>query len=450
MPKQKQFLKSHRKSAKPKDTRARLQYELAQQPRLLQHLPGDLIDLLKTALDSHKYALELNQENADLLFNTGQVLTSLAELISEARYQSEDAAGTDPLHLFQEALEFFQRCLSLQEYQLTQVEADVNAPARESMELDKQSVGTTKGNESGSRQPSEEPSDEDTWAAIIEPVTYGTLLDTLLAQVETLTSICGLFSARGVGDPSWVEQYYQNILQERIVLAAREVEREHEAALVQAKFKCGLADAGFTTSRLSLPTYEREIALAYENFKTSGDNPQALCDRADAEIIFNANIQRSLEQENGIMPEDNAKLNVLRWKHLTKALDNFTAASKLPNARNLPRIHLRRGDCEMLRRRLGEDPSNYEIASKSEPTLLKNAEIYYRGAARLAKAEAAIDEEGETLAKEAIVGILSGDHSKLSAKTATDTHKVQEVVEDMIDEGLLLRHDLEKLSIKGL
>lgn len=47
--------------------RARLQYDLAQQPRLLQYLPGTMLDLLKTALDSHRRALDINQENTDLL-----------------------------------------------------------------------------------------------------------------------------------------------------------------------------------------------------------------------------------------------------------------------------------------------------------------------------------------------------------------------------------------------
>jgi hypothetical protein len=47
--------------------RARVQYELTQHPRLLAQLPGTLLDLLKTALESSRYALSLNQDNADVL-----------------------------------------------------------------------------------------------------------------------------------------------------------------------------------------------------------------------------------------------------------------------------------------------------------------------------------------------------------------------------------------------
>lgn len=47
--------------------RARLQYDLSQQSRLVDQLPFSSIELLDLALESHRYALELNQGNADLL-----------------------------------------------------------------------------------------------------------------------------------------------------------------------------------------------------------------------------------------------------------------------------------------------------------------------------------------------------------------------------------------------
>ena len=47
--------------------RARLQYEISQQPRLLERLSTPLLELLQTTLDSHRLALTINQDNADLL-----------------------------------------------------------------------------------------------------------------------------------------------------------------------------------------------------------------------------------------------------------------------------------------------------------------------------------------------------------------------------------------------
>ncbi|KAL8919948.1 MAG: hypothetical protein Q9208_006516 [Pyrenodesmia sp. 3 TL-2023] len=382
------------------------------------------------ALENYDNGLHLFPRSFDMAYNNnaGQLLTSLAELLAG----EVDVATTEPLHLFQEALEFFQRCLSLQEYQLTQSEEDANVGEEEVPEP----THTT-----------EEAPDEDHWATVIEPVTRSTILDTLLAQVETLTAVCGLFSTRGADDPGWVEQYYDNLLQERILLATEETSRQRDAALAKAKFRCALADASFNTAKLDLPTYEREVSSAYESFTDLQGDAQALCDRADADLVFNASIRKSLEHpENWITPDDIAASNVMRWKHLTEALDSLTAASKLPDARNLPRIHLRRGDCEMHRRSLGADPSAYEIASKSALTLLKNAEIFYRGTARLARAENTLVEEREASTKEAIVAGLLGDVSNLKEQARAEQARVQEVVEDMSDEGLLLADDLRNLG----
>ena len=47
--------------------RARVQYELTQYPKLLAQLPGTLIELLETALTSSRYALQLQQDNAEVL-----------------------------------------------------------------------------------------------------------------------------------------------------------------------------------------------------------------------------------------------------------------------------------------------------------------------------------------------------------------------------------------------
>lgn len=47
--------------------RARLQFDVAQQPRLLAHLPFSSVDLLQLALESHRYALDIRQDNPDLL-----------------------------------------------------------------------------------------------------------------------------------------------------------------------------------------------------------------------------------------------------------------------------------------------------------------------------------------------------------------------------------------------
>ena len=47
--------------------RARLEFSVTQHPKLVGHLNQPLLNLVKVALESHRYALGLQQENADLL-----------------------------------------------------------------------------------------------------------------------------------------------------------------------------------------------------------------------------------------------------------------------------------------------------------------------------------------------------------------------------------------------
>ncbi|KAL8816766.1 MAG: hypothetical protein Q9223_004281 [Gallowayella weberi] len=272
-------------------------------------------------------------------------------------------------------------------------------------------------------------------------------MDTVLAQIETLISMAGILSTRGAEDPGWIEHYFENSLQEKILLLSRKAGRQQEFALTVAKFRCALLDANFSAANVDVPTYESQLIRVYEGFSDVDHVPQALCDKADAEIVFNANMQRVSAQTTGAPAVDSGSLNVIRWKHLTKALDNLTAAGKLQDAKNLSRIHLRRGDCELLRRRLGQAPTSYDIALKSASTLLKNAEIYYRGAARLAKAEGATDEEWEALTKEAVVAAFLGDQSKYRERILLEKCRVQEVVEDMTEDGLVLEDDMLHLDL---
>lgn len=47
--------------------KARVQYELTQHPRLASQLPGSVLELLKIALESSRVALNLKQDNCDVL-----------------------------------------------------------------------------------------------------------------------------------------------------------------------------------------------------------------------------------------------------------------------------------------------------------------------------------------------------------------------------------------------
>ena len=380
------------------------------------------------------YSLEPNFDCADTSSNTAQVLTSLAEVVSEGKKPS-DSSRDEALRLFQEALEFFQRCLNVQEFKLTQDQENRRQEV----------LPPLADNNARVENPSSTALDssEDVWASVEEPITKEALLDTIIAQLDTLTAICTLGpSHTGL---AWVEEYYRTTLRDRIASYVTGSSRYHEASLAQAKLTCALSDEAFRGGRLDLPTYERELNAAFDiqDLDLSND-PPSLCDKADAELAFIASVQSALQQAQST---ELGQISSICWKHITRALDSLTAASKLPDTQNLPRIHLRRGDCELLRLHLGDAPLKYDLAVKSTPTLLKNAEIYFRGAANLAKKDVAAEEEQiEAEVKQSLVAGLAGDTEKLSLLVKTRRDLVESIVMEMRDDGLVGEECLQRIN----
>lgn len=336
------------------------------------------------------------------------------------------------LQFLQEALEFFQRCLSLQSYQLTQREELETSVMTNPSE---QPISTFGPNQESQTDAVE----EEVWTSIEEPVTDDSLIDTLMAQLGTLTTIMSV--ARPIVNLGWIEEYYCEMLQSRVELFSKSSERLGEIRLMKAKFWTALADAKFHHQNIGILAYEHELNISFDRNFDLQRNEQGLIDRADAEITFCNSI---LETNRGISEPEVLQLSSIRWRHVTKALEDLTAASKLPQADNLARVHLRRGDCELMRYGLGKGPYPHELAAKSTPTLIGNAEIYYRGAAKLGLITGAAEEEREASVKEAVVAKLCGNPEKYNSLLLNNRELTLEIVRDMQDDYLLSNLDLEK------
>ncbi|KAI9817838.1 MAG: hypothetical protein M1827_000957 [Pycnora praestabilis] len=410
--------------------RARVQYQITQHPTIAAQLPDSLPDLLRSALESHRRALHLQQENADALFNTAQVLTSLAEALTEGSRSSPERRA-EGLKLLEEAIELFQRCLTVQEFQYSEsqaqgemVDSDHNVPNDEAPMDESASACTSKARE------------EEQWASIVEPVTKDSLLDTALAQLETLTILCGLITSESGSGLAWIEEYSTNLLREKVSAYTEGVDRQREVALARASFICALSDTSFRTTRITLYTYMQELGSAFSEALDLSDTAEGLCTKADAFIAFNSAIAETITSITTSEQINLPQVTSLRWKALTTALDCLTAASKL---RNEPKIHIARGDVELLRYHLGESPNDLELARKNTSTLLKNAQVYYRGANTLAKSNSScMEEERESILKETAAAFLAkqdldGLHQWI--KTSSVEHRV--VLEEMEADGLI-------------
>lgn len=422
-------------------TRARIQYEIAQHPKLAAQLPAPQAEILEVALQSHREALYLEQDNADALFNSGQVLNSLAEALTESKHPSEEQLLQASKYL-QEAVELFQRCLALQEMKFTEMEEQIMQMQSGEMEsqapeLEPMAPAPEPQEAEGESEPQEQ------WAAIVEPVTKNTLVDSAVAQLDTLTALCNLLvfnpNAGGVG---WVQEYSSELIESRLPAYVEGSDRQYEAGLAQAKFICALHDVLYRGGHTDAQTYQQEVERAFGPELDVSNDPEGLCSKAEALTSLNGAFAEAPPAED---PETFQFCCSVRWQSLSTALDSLTAASKIPSADNLPKIHLARGDVEMQRWRLGRAPWNHTMAAQNEATLLRNAQTYYRGAAALARRDGEADPEREGSCKEAIAAALERQRTKLDQIKAASLEQLIAVAQDMVEDGMVEGADMSAL-----
>src|SRR5256885_8729544 len=159
--------------------------------------------MLEIALESHRCALRLEPDNADTLFNTAGVLTSIAEETAKDANLSDARA----LGLLKEALELQNKCLVIQERMFGESQ-EQQAAMMDPAQLREPDLTneTTVQPQSPDKDADES---EEQWASIVEPLTKEILLDTIEAQLSTLTTLCSILSSSpGIAPTSilaWVE-----------------------------------------------------------------------------------------------------------------------------------------------------------------------------------------------------------------------------------------------------
>ncbi|KAI5282772.1 hypothetical protein KEM54_002609, partial [Ascosphaera aggregata] len=431
---------------------------------------------------SHRAALVLNQENVDILFNTAQVLTSLAEALIDdgrtpnARPANDDDGRSDQAvrHLL-EALDLFQRCCTLQEFHVSQNEEELaeakkrfeeQANASSLQEESAQDFEPTGRKENDSLNGSNE--NDEQWATVVEPITRDSIIDTVIAQLQALSTLCGLLTADHSDELAWIEEYSTGLITEKLPLYTKDAsgKRITEAALARAAFVSSLAEASYRVHRLDIETYRREVTNAFSESQVGdiSSSSDSLVVQAEALTSF-SNAIGDVEPfpdpyhpchpypDSSRNPAHYRRAQELRWQALSSALDSLTKATKLPmtEQQKLPRIHMARGDTEMLRWRLGAAPWSHPPAVQHGAVLLSNAQTYYRGAAALARQQAmhgavdALAYEAEGLSKEAIAAALGGNVQKLANLLAGGKGEVMRRAEEMVDDGLADTQDVKKV-----
>lgn len=479
----------HSKSSLTLD-RANLEYSLTEDERILPHL-GSRVALLEETLNSHRHATSLNSTNTDILFNTAQVLTSLAEAALEDGTQ--EAAQTSARQLLEDAVDIFTGCLQKQQQEYEQMQADI-AKAQASGEYQEawegsrsQPVKIKEEDDVDTDSASEGPGD---WATVEEPVTPTTILETCTAQLGALITLLGLYTPEDL--PS-IEKKAQDGLMTAseiipalisIIDASPESDDEDEpeavptlsigqsaaaeeastspkedAVLAAANFQVSIAEAMYRSGRSSSAQYAGQVEQTFSALvkETQGAAAPGLAyinvgsSYADALIDLASSIADSL-QYTASSPTFASDLEI-QWTALTQAQKLLTELSSAPlstllHASRLADIFLARGDTELFRFRIAVTPGAKAAWANSKAVVVANAGVFYRGARSYAQNAGAAQTRATADAKAIIAEILKEVSSGSGARKDTwkgRSSDVAAVLGQMVEEGIVAEENAQGL-----
>ena len=184
-------------------SRAALQLRLSQDTHLLSFVE-DVLGLKRAVVQSHRLVLQLNNRDANTLFNTAQALCSLAEELDDDIKSEKDEA----ISLLQEAIELFSLCLSRQEaaYLDTQGFAAVD---KISVDLNRDDVGAQVLGDS------QMSSTEET-AQVLTPIIPEDLIDSALAKLDALEQLAMLYAEDSRDAIKYLTTIANPLLQEKL------------------------------------------------------------------------------------------------------------------------------------------------------------------------------------------------------------------------------------------
>ncbi|EKG13986.1 Tetratricopeptide-like helical [Macrophomina phaseolina MS6] len=155
--------------------KALLEYQIAQDLRIAAQIGPPLVDLLRQALESHRFAISLNPNSLDILFNTANVLSDLADRVGKA----------EAIPLLQESVQHIRRCLEkqVQEYESLQAAFQAANSGHESADI---APPPSAQDKSASDSSGEE------YAMVEEAVTEGAILDSIFFMANTISDLLGV------------------------------------------------------------------------------------------------------------------------------------------------------------------------------------------------------------------------------------------------------------------
>jgi tetratricopeptide (TPR) repeat protein len=462
----------------PKDfdiayNKANLQYQAATEPRLLEYqtvkLEKDGMSLLTECLNSHRYAMQLNNSNSEILFNTGTVVAHLAEIVADDEDRKDSA-----ITLFHESIELFSVCLTRQEFELEQFRS-----LQEAVATSEEEFGCDAGREN----------DEDEGlgevAEVQEPIFPATLIETALSGLGAIRALVDLLSEEaddrksissslaslqelGSGIIDHKLPVYLNLMekmpQERepeaqvnvkvLSLSTSTVSTETNALWVnpleKAKediivdsigFRESMLDAEYRNNLNSYQEYAQQLGVLLEDVNFQNQSNAVIISKARALDGFATSVF-----DNEIVKEDSV-LNFV-WEALKRAEAGLAPIFKNIGPSSLSKrvmisdslskadLFLWRGDISLQQRKLAVSMSTESAAERKDivMNLVSSAVSYFREAERLGKD---FNEDKETVMEARVKIELLEKGSIMEETYKSEPAWVQEIVQRVMEEELI-------------
>ena len=447
--------------------KARLELEKATDPVISEALAVPVIDVLRQALSSHEYARDLEPQHPDPLFNMAQVLTTMAEILAE----DDEADDAEAIQYLKRALEIQNVCFQLQEATFAKNRLEIEQAMRETAQEEMSSNG---GEQLATVNTITEPQDinqEEQWVSIEEPITAGTLLETVIAQLEALRALCSILSSSEIASAmsalSWIDSYSTQLLTYTLPTLLSENQealepRLPDIMLPRATFMGNYLELSFRLSTIDVEKYKQELDAAFSQPVLDATSERVLMAIANALLSFNNALADSKSETHA----------ALRWKILIDAQSRLSSVAKIPNADKytVATTHLMRGDISLLLQILSYPPTAHPQAQATTPQLLKHAEVYYRNACKMlgTLGSSAGEEKAACELKGAVVDVLQQVNTSQAAAGSSSGQSnggtginltaspqqikaalesivktrgepwVGDLIEDMVSEGLVL------------
>jgi hypothetical protein len=445
--------------------------------------------LLEDTLNSHRHAISLNPANTDILFNTAQVLTSLAEASLEDGTQ--EAAKTPARTLLEEAVDIFTGCLQKQQQEYEQMQADIakaqaSGEYQEAWKSDRpQPVEAEQQDAAESDSASDGPGD---WATVEEPVTPLTILETCTAQLGALITLLGLYTPEDL--PSIEKKAQDGLLTATEIIPAlinlidaspesvsedepeagptlsigqsskteeAETTPKEDAVLAAASFQASIAEAMYRSGRSTSTQYAQQVEQTFATLlkESQGTSNPGLgyinirSSYADALIDLASSIADNLQYDASSFPSDSE----IQWTALSQAQKTLTELSSAPlsstlSASRLADIFLARGDTELFRFRIAVTPGAKAAWANSKAVVVANAGVFYRGARSYAQNAGAVQTRATADAKAIVAEILKEVSSGSNARKENwkgRSADVAAVLGQMVEEGIVAEENAQGL-----